>query len=200
MSIFLDIEDSIPVPPAHDKEARADMFEKARAAANAIDLLEKHGLADEPLDNKQDMYKAGGWATEYAENPEKASESFVAKEIAAMPPPALKLTYQILQDFGHSIVHSSVQVRHMVVNKLIQETENPDPRIRVRALELLGKMSDVGLFTERSEVTVTHQTSDELRAQLKARLGRLKNVTPAAQALDAPPAAEEAEIVEDDDD
>jgi hypothetical protein len=80
----------------------------------------------------------------------------------------------------------------MVVNKLVQETENPDPRIRVKALELLGKMSDVGLFTERSEVTVTHQSTADLREQLKARLNRLKDVTPAG-------AIEDAEVVEDGD-
>jgi hypothetical protein len=79
----------------------------------------------------------------------------------------------------------------MVTNKLIQETENPDPRIRLRALELLGKITDVGLFTERSEVTVTHQTSDDLRAKLREKLLKLKDVTPAAP--------EEAEIIGDDD-
>jgi hypothetical protein len=49
----------------------------------------------------------------------------------------------------------------------------------------------VGLFTERSEVTVTHQTSDDLRAKLREKLLKLKDVTPAAP--------EEAEIIGDDD-
>jgi len=69
-------------------------------------------------------------------------------------------------------------VRHLVMNKLVQETENPDPRIRIRALELLGKITDVGLFTERSEVTVTHQTTDDLREKLRQKLLKLKDVTP----------------------
>jgi hypothetical protein len=65
------------------------------------------------------------------------------------------------------------------MNKLVQETENPDPRIRIRALELLGKITDVGLFTERSEVTVTHRTTEDLRARLREKLSKLKDVTPA---------------------
>jgi len=62
-----------------------------------------------------------------------------------------------------------------VTNKLIEETENPDPRIRIRALELLGKISDVGLFAEKSEVTVTHQTTDDLKDTLREKLSRLVN-------------------------
>jgi len=192
MTLYPDVDNSIPIPPAHDKEARLDMREKARAAANAVNLLEKHGL-DPRMDDESEMFIAGRRVTEYAEDPDAASKEFSAKAIARTPPAALQLTHKILEDYGHSIVQSSVQIRHMVVNKLVQETENPDPRIRVKALELLGKMSDVGLFTERSEVTVTHQSTADLREQLKARLNRLKDVTPAG-------AIEDAEVVEDGDD
>jgi len=66
-------------------------------------------------------------------------------------------------------------VRHLVTNKLILETENPDPRVRIRALELLGKISDVGLFAEKSEVTVTHQSTDDLKAKLRKKLEKLVN-------------------------
>lgn len=202
MAIFGEIEQNIPIPST--AEGREDMFEKARAAANAISLLEKHGLYEktDPTIDREGMEKAGELAASYAEDPAAASKAFTPKAMSKLPPPALQLTHQILEEFGHSIVHSSVQVRHMVVNKLIQETENPDPRIRVKALELLGKMSDVGLFTERSEVTVTHQTSDELREKLKEKLLRLKDVTPPGDALPAPKAKStllDADFLEDDD-
>ena len=61
-----------------------------------------------------------------------------------------------------------------MVNKLVNETENPDARIRIRALELLGRMTDVGLFTDRKEITVTHQNADDLREQLRQKLEVLK--------------------------
>lgn len=204
MAIYGEVEHDIPIPTT--PEGREDMFEKARAATNAIALLEKHGLyqhADATIDHAG-MEKAGEWAAAYAADPAAASKAMTPKVISGLPPPALQLTHRILEEFGHSIVHSSVQVRHMVVNKLIQETENPDPRIRVKALELLGKMSDVGLFTERSEVTVTHQTSDELREKLKEKLLRLKDVTPPDGALPAPRAQPkrsllDADFLDDDD-
>jgi len=68
-----------------------------------------------------------------------------------------------------------VTVRHLVTNKLILETENPDPRVRIRALDLLGKIADVGLFSEKSEVTVTHQSTDDLKAKLRRKLEKLVN-------------------------
>ena len=42
-------------------------------------------------------------------------------------------------------------------------------------MELLGKISDVGLFAEKSEVTVTHQTTDDLKDKLREKLSRLVN-------------------------
>jgi hypothetical protein len=42
-------------------------------------------------------------------------------------------------------------------------------------LELLGKISDVGLFAEKSEVTVTHQSTDDLKAKLRNKLEKLVN-------------------------
>jgi len=85
------------------------------------------------------------------------------------------LTNSILTEFGQLVAENASQIRHMVTNKLILETDNPDPRVRIRALELLGKISDVGLFAEKSEVTVTHQSTEDLRLKLRSKLAKLVN-------------------------
>ena len=95
------------------------------------------------------------------------------KKAATLTPASLLLTDNILREFGQSVVESSLHIRHLVTNKLVLESENPDPRIRMRALELLGKISDVGLFSEKSEVTITHQSTDDLREKLKGKLEKL---------------------------
>jgi hypothetical protein len=62
----------------------------------------------------------------------------------------------------------------------------------VKALELLGKVSDVGLFTEKQEITITHQTSDDLRDRLRRKLQKMVDITP-LEADDADYVDEEAE-------
>jgi hypothetical protein len=47
-------------------------------------------------------------------------------------------------------------------------SQDEDNKTALKALELLGKASD--LFTERSEITITHQTSDELKSAIKERI------------------------------
>lgn len=186
MALHVDIDDDIPVPDKDDEHGLHDMLEKARAAVNVADMLSEFGLEeDEPTD--EDRHAAAAIAANYAKDPESTSKTATPARLSRTTPAALRLTRNILDEFGHQIVESSVEVRHMVTNKLVQETENPDPRIRLRALELLGKITDVGLFTDKSEVTVTHQTSDDLKNRLRQKLTKLKDVTP----------AEDAEILDD---
>ena len=47
------------------------------------------------------------------------------------------------------------------------------PVSELKALELLGKMSDVGAFTEKSEITVTHKSSETLQGLIKEKINRL---------------------------
>ena len=54
-------------------------------------------------------------------------------------------------------------------------TDCGDPKLEIKALELLGKHSDIGLFTERSEITVHHTTSKGLEDSIKERIKRLMN-------------------------
>ena len=189
MALHLDIDDGIPVPDKDDLKGQADLVQTARAAAAAADLLVQYGLESAPTE--EDKKVAAALSTQYAKDPMATSAAATPARMSHQTPAALRLTADILNRFGHAIVKDAVQVRHMVTNKLIEEVENPDPRVRLRALELLGKITDVGLFTERSEVTVTHQTTDDIREKLREKLNALKDITPAG------PPAEDAEIIDD---
>lgn len=170
MTIHIEPERGVPTRKAPDMK---DLATKTAAAAKTVEYLHAHGLEVEA--NTEDKDTAAALAVAYAEDPHKTSKAATPKRVAQLTPATLLLTDRILKDFGHSVVKSATQVRHLVTNKLIEETENPDPRIRIRALELLGKISDVGLFAEKSEVTITHQTSDDLKDKLREKLSRLVN-------------------------
>ena len=156
-----------------------DLAVKASAAARTVELLHENGLEIKP--NQEDKDVAAALAVSYAEDPDKTSKAATSKRVAHLTPATLLMTDRILKDFGHSVVKSATQVRHLVTNKLIEETENPDPRVRIRALELLGKISDVGLFAEKTEVTITHQTTDDLKDRLRDKLTRLMKPEPTVE-------------------
>ena len=166
------IEPEIGVP-LFDDDPAVDLTVRTQAARTTALELADHGLELKP--NKEDEDVAAKIALAYADDPEKTSQKATPKRMSTLTPASLVLTGNILTEFGASVVESAVTVRHLVTNKLILETENPDPRVRIRALELLGKISDVGLFAEKSEVTVTHQSTDDLKAKLRRKLEKLVN-------------------------
>jgi hypothetical protein len=43
----------------------------------------------------------------------------------------------------------------------------------MKSLELLGKISDVGLFTDKTEITMRHRPTEELEQLLRERLTRV---------------------------
>ena len=182
----LEIEPEVGVAIS-EKAPNLDLRTRVEAASATAAMLSEHGLEVEPT--AEDNNIAAKLTLAYADDPEKTSRKVSAKRASSLPPAALMATHGILTQFGHSVVESATQVRHLVTNKLIEETENPDPRVRIRALELLGKISDVGLFTEKAEVTITHKTTDELRESLRAKLEKL---------VEPPVEAEDAVIIEGD--
>jgi hypothetical protein len=137
----------------------------------------------EPTGEDEDT--AARLALAYADDPEKTSKKVTTKKAAKLTPASIVLTNNILQEFGHSVAESATQIRYLVTNKLLLESENDDPRIRIRALELLGKISDVGLFAEKTEVTVTHQSTDDLRNKLRGKLEKLVEPVVSADIEDA---------------
>jgi hypothetical protein len=65
----------------------------------------------------------------------------------------------------------------MVLEQLQKEalnTENNEAS-RIRALELLGKVSEVALFTERLETTTSNKSSDEIRLELEQKIQSMFN-------------------------
>lgn len=164
--------------------AYVDLRERAEAACRSMELLQDHGL-EVPAETSEDKEVAAALTSAYAVNPQATSQKANNVNTSAMTPASLQNVRAYLDEYGRAVVNHAVELRHTVTNRLIEESQNPDPRIRIRALELMGKISDVGLFTDRTEVTITHQTTDELRLKLRAKLQRLVN----------PPAIQDVEVV-----
>jgi len=196
MTIELQVDRGVPLL---DDEPFCDLKVRVAAACKTVNYLSTVDDTTHPhIETKasaDDADLAVELAREYAQDPEKTSKKVSRKRLAKMTPASLVLTDSILKEFGTSVAESATQIRYLVTNKLILEADSPDAKVRLRALELLGKISDVGLFSEKSEVTITHQSTADLRANLRKKLEKLvKEVEPIEAEWENPADAPEVPI------
>ena len=72
-------------------------------------------------------------------------------------------------------VTSAISLRQFIMEQLQAEATdtNNNESARIRALELLGKVSEVALFTERVESITNDKTSDEIRIELEQKIQQM---------------------------
>jgi len=86
--------------------------------------------------------------------------------------PAVKWT-ALLDEYDRQVVKDVAQLRTYVTNRLIELSSCGDTKSELKALELLGKISDVGLFVEKSEITITATTPAQLEHAIKEKINRI---------------------------
>ena len=94
-------------------------------------------------------------------------------------PEAVRHLTGMLTAYDWEFVEMAKELRGYTVAKLVEETQNPNANIRLKALGLLGKVTEVGLFTEKIEVKKTDLTEQEIDAKLKEKLAKFMNVSDA---------------------
>jgi len=167
--ITCEVEEFIPIPTGASKPYK-DVRAKAEAACNAAKLLEGEGYSGDDPSLKTSKEAAKAILTSLAKGQEPLPG---VVNNALSTPGGAYFVRSILQEYDMQVVHEAKTLRHYVTNKLIVESDNMDARIRMKALELLGKISDVGLFSERTEVTVTNKSTSELEEVLRSKLKKL---------------------------
>ena len=91
-------------------------------------------------------------------------------------PEAVQRLVGMLSAYDWEFVQQAKEIRGYTVAKLVEETEHPNANIRLKALGLLGKVTEVGLFTEKIEVKKTEMSDTELEARIKDKLNRFMGV------------------------
>ena len=157
MPIIATPEVGIPFPFDTTPEEIDDFRVKAHAYFNTIQTLAEQGLE-----------------VEISQSDKAASHQIMAQ---AKMPPAKELTSgtilnleAMLTEWDQEVLDVARRLRNYVTNKLIAETVDPDPRVRLKSLELLGKTAGVGLFADRVDVTVTHRSVEDIETELRKTL------------------------------
>ena len=108
-------------------------------------------------------------------------------------PPAVRHLTGMLTAYDWEFVQQAKELRGYAVAQILEETKNPDAKIRLKALDMLGRVTEVALFTERVEVKKTDLSDAEIEAKIKDKLHRFMQVT---DVVDVSEVADEAEVVE----
>jgi hypothetical protein len=165
MTVFITPDNSVALPDT----AGDDKFENPRqtvevSAATAL-VMEELGMAFDMTekDEKQaaELFEQMRNHTAVKEIP-NITQAEVAARLGAF-----------VKAYDQQIVVDAIQMRTAVTNKLISIADCGDPRYELKALELLGKISDVGLFTEKSEITIKHTTTEALELAIREKVNRL---------------------------
>jgi hypothetical protein len=80
----------------------------------------------------------------------------------------------LLNEYDIAIVESAQQIRNLCMNLLVEKAvSGKSEGIQLRAVEMLGKVKDVGLFEERTTILVEHLSTDEIKRKLLQTVGKL---------------------------
>lgn len=158
------------------------------AQVNTASLLEELGSPEHILDEDEKLQarKAFSAMTDMHTPTVKAN----AELLNMKTPKAVRHNVELLNQYDWEYVEHAKNIRGYVVSRLLDESGHPDAKIRLRSLELLGKLTEVGSFTERIEVKKIDATADELQERLRAKLAALLPRTIEVQ--DATPRASDA--------
>jgi hypothetical protein len=168
--------DEHPIPFSLDEEEPEDYLDQVAIAANTADILEELGAPIEVDDKTLKKEKALIKSALKDKNPD-----------ALRTYPAAMAASAFIKNYGHNLAHDVMEVRAALTNKLLEIANCGDTKFELRALELLGKHSDISLFTERSEITINYKSPEALETAIKERVKRLLK----AEVIDMPVLSED---------
>lgn len=159
MPLLITPEVGIPLPINTTPEEVEDFREKARILCETVKDLVARGAEIEITEQDHEMAQEM-FAETRPLNPKKVT------------PGSILVLEAMLSEYDREIINVSHRLRNYVTNKLILETDNDKASDRLRALELLGKISDVGLFSEKVQVEVTHRTTEDIEAEILNKISK----------------------------
>jgi len=145
------------------------------AKVNTLDWLQQLGAVD--TDTKADeldtQHARKAFANLVSATPDEITHTSLAQ---VKTPQAVRHLVTMLTAYDWEFVERAKELRGYTVAKILEECENPSASIRLKALALLGKVTEVGLFTDKIEVKKTEMSDAEIDSKIKEKLNRFMGV------------------------
>lgn len=153
MPLVITPEIGIPIPLDVTPEEAEQFRERAKAACRTL----------------QELINAGA-EVEITEEDNRIAHQLFANntpvKVGKTPPGAILKLEALLNEFDHEFLGANRRITNYVTNRLLEESIDEDPRIRLKALELLGKRKGVNLFSDQIEVTIKEKPTTEIESEL----------------------------------
>jgi hypothetical protein len=183
MPVNVEPTNEYPTPKGPPRKTTATHSDALRAKSNTALLLKELGGPIETTP-EEDAEAAELFKNVDGQDPSKEVRE---KQNAALAQPGIALALGgYITHYDQQVVHDKVQLRNIAINRLLEMSQDDDQKIAIKAVELIGKASD--LFTEHQEITITHKNSAELQDEIRKRIHMLMemntiDVTPKAEKL-----------------
>jgi hypothetical protein len=101
-------------------------------------------------------------------------------------PQAVQHLVSMLTAYDWEFVNRAKELRGYCVAQLLEETKHDNPNVRLKALGLLGKVTEVGLFTEKIEVKKAELSDIEIEQRIKDKLNKFMQVVDVVDVSEVP--------------
>jgi len=169
-------------PPVMEHKPRTSLpLEKSspqeilNAQVNTTAWLEKLGVDDDDKALKEANAKAAQKVfTALSTNTPVAETKHQLTQIKT--PEAVRHLVAMLAAYDWEFVEQAKHLRGMAVAKILEETNHPDARVRLKALDMLGRITEVALFTERVEIKKADMSDSDIDKKIKEKLNKFMGV------------------------
>jgi len=138
-----------PVPYDTAEFKPGSLLEEIAIAGNTAELLVSMGA---PLEIDEDVAKEAKKLTDVVNKRQTKNLNQVSTAFGAA---------QFLRQYGQQLAVDANEVRAALTFKLMEIANCGETKYELKALELLGKHSDIGLFTSKSEITINYKNPED---------------------------------------
>jgi hypothetical protein len=164
--------DTLPGDTPFDPLDSKDATETFSAQLKTSNWLSQFEEEDEAILNEAQEQKTIDAFNALTTRDPRAKEKLLQLDL----PEEIKVAVGMVTAYQWKFVEQAEELRSMAVSHIIKEIKHPDARIRLKALEMLGKVTEVALFTDRIAIKNEEVTDEELDARIKEKLGRYMGV------------------------
>lgn len=146
---------------------------------------------DEVVANQQQTHAARKAFNTVTTNADTTEQKASLAELKT--PAAVRHLTGMLAAYDWEFIEMAQQLRGYTVAKILEETKSPNANVRLKALIALGKVTEVGLFTEQIEVKKVEMTDAEVEQRIKDKLAKFMGVIDVVDVSERPEEIPEAQ-------